>query len=68
MRDEEVMIEPAAGDAVMSAYLAYKRWSTATTMLSQASNLIALANAMSDVASWLPGFNPETGEVEIHDA
>jgi hypothetical protein len=57
-------IDPKAADAVEAVYWAWQRFKGATYPLGQAAALLDVASAMSDVASWLPGYNVETGEVE----
>lgn len=42
----------------------WTRYANASDNLAQADALIALSNAMHDLSSYLPGFNPETGEVD----
>lgn len=56
-------------DAGLHALRAWERLSEATTPLREADALIDLANAMSDLASWLPGYDIEIGTVpEDEDA
>lgn len=61
--DKTIRIDEHAGDAVMSAWFAFERLATARTLMEQASAMVDLASHMSDVASWLPGYDPETGQV-----
>lgn len=51
-------------EASDTAEYRWTRYANAVDNLTQADCLIELSNAMSDLASFLPGFNPETGEVE----
>lgn len=62
--DDEILIDEHAGDAVMTAYRAFERLDEATTARQFSAAYIDLCNAMGDVASWLPGWNVDTGEVE----
>lgn len=61
---DEILVDPHAGDAVLSAYRAYESFANAKTPVNAAFALKDLHDAMSDVASWLPGYNADTGEVE----
>lgn len=59
----EVLIDPRAGDAVQSAWFAFERLAEATTIGAQGEAFIELSNHMADVASWLPAYDPDTGQV-----
>lgn len=48
-------------DAGVEVAYAWHGFATAATALTQASALVALSNAMSDLVSWLPGFDGDTG-------
>lgn len=50
--------------AVAEADYRWKLYTEATNELSRADALIELSNAMSDLRSWLPDFDIETGTVE----
>jgi hypothetical protein len=60
-------IDPEAVDAVEMAWFAWNRFENATNPVIQADALLHLASAMSDVATWLPGYDPNTGEVASDD-
>jgi hypothetical protein len=51
-------------EAARTAWLAWDRFQNATTPTLQASALIDLSDAMSDLATWLPGYNYTTGKIE----
>lgn len=51
-------------DALASAVWAWEAFNEAKTPLLQAHYLIEVANAMSDLASWHPNYNSETGEID----
>ncbi len=53
--------------AGLAADAAWDRFATARDPLSQASAISALQDAMSDLASWLPGYDPELGRVPYDD-
>lgn len=57
--DPEGIVE--AADTVEWRWSRYER---ASGVVDQADALVELSNAMSDLASWLPNYDPETGEVE----
>lgn len=63
----EHSIDPAAADACLSAWFAYEQLAEAKTLPAQAAAWASLQDAMSDLASWLPGYNMDTGRVEGHD-
>lgn len=48
-------------DSAMSAVYAFWRYNEARTPLDNATWLINLGNALSDLQTWLPGFDAETG-------
>ncbi len=50
-------------DAAVEAWWAWDRLSEAKTLPAQASAVNDLANAMSDLASWLPGYEYRTGRL-----
>lgn len=59
----EPIISPEAHDAVRAAYVAFERLSAAKTLPEMAAEFEALSNAMGDVATWLPGYDVDTGEL-----
>jgi hypothetical protein len=54
---------PGWMDAGFAAFYARERFSEARTPVLASSALVELANAMSDLASWLPGYDVETGTI-----
>ena len=54
-------------EAAESVWWAYDAVSNATTLVEQAPALIELSNAMSDLASWLPGYDINTGRLPGDD-
>jgi hypothetical protein len=56
-------IDPKAYDAVLAVHLAYESYVSAPTRVQQAYALIALNDAMGDLATWLPGYDVDTGTV-----
>lgn len=54
-------------DAIAAAVWAWEAFTEAKTPALQAHYLIETMNAMSDLASWHPGFNLDTGEIEVRD-
>lgn len=66
-RADRLLIDEHAGDAVLSACFAYERVAEATTLPQQADAFRALADAMSDLMSWVPGYNMDTGRIEGYD-
>lgn len=60
-------MDPGSTDAALAAWFAYERFSEAQTPITQAYALTELHDAMSQFATWLPGYNYETGRVEGHD-
>lgn len=50
-------------DAAVSAYLAWKNLSEATTPVGYAYAVTELNEAMGDLATWLPGYDYETGTI-----
>ncbi len=48
-------------DAAIDADYWFYQYANATTPFKQADAMVSLANAMSDLRSWLPGYDPETG-------
>lgn len=55
-------------DAADTVEWRWRQYENARTALEQADALINLSNAMSDMASYLPNYNPETGEVDRPEA
>lgn len=53
-----------AGEAL---YIAWDRFSEATTPVEAASRLVDLSNAVHDVISWLPNYNYERGVLKGYD-
>ncbi len=43
------------------------RWANARTPLDQANAVVNLGNAMSDLVTWLPGYDLETGRLDEED-
>ena len=60
---DENTISPQAADAAIAAHLAWRSFAEASTPTSQASALLELNEAMSDLTSWLPGYDYETGTI-----
>lgn len=54
-------------DAGLAVDAAFERLENARTLLEQADALVDLSNSVSDLRSWLPGYNAETGRVENYD-
>jgi hypothetical protein len=51
-------------DAALAVYWDWDRFIGTSDPLLAASALISLSNSMSDLSSWLPGYNVNTGKVE----
>mgnify|MGYP003521708737 CR=1 FL=1 len=63
---DKILIKPEAGDAVLSVYLAWRRLNTAGGHpVNEAQAMLQLADAIHDLSTWLPGYNSNTGLVEI---
>lgn len=54
-------------DAALSAWHAWDRFSTARTPIEQADAIGDLADAMSNLATWLPGYDDRTGRISDPD-
>lgn len=54
-------------DAIASAYWAWERLRDARSITEQADAVIDLSNAMSDLASWHPEYDIETGLIGAED-
>lgn len=55
------LIDPKAGEAAIAACQAWNSFAEAKTPVAVAGNLVDLANAMSDLESWIP-YQGETNE------
>lgn len=51
-------------DAALAVVRAFERFTAAPNPIMAAYELAALNDAMSDLKSWMPNYNPKTGEVE----
>jgi hypothetical protein len=51
-------------DAALDAHHAWNSFVEARDPITAAYALTTLNDAMSDLATWLPGYNPETGRIE----
>lgn len=58
------MNEEWVADAIAEVWAAHRYFSEATTPLGQAHYLIELSNRVSDLATYHPKWNYETGEIE----
>lgn len=54
-------------DAGLDVYWTWDRFKVASTPLDQAEALTAMSNAMSDLATYLPGYDYERGEIVDED-
>jgi hypothetical protein len=54
-------------DAGLAAHWEWERYSTAREPITAAGALVELNNAMSDLASYLPGYDAETGTIRGDD-
>lgn len=50
-------------DAGVTAFRAWEQFAAARTPIEQADAVTALSNAMTDLATWLPGYDYETGTI-----
>lgn len=49
--------------AAVNAWYSWDRFSRASTPIEQADAIADLANSMSDLATWLPGYDDRTGRI-----
>lgn len=54
-------------DLVIEAWFGWERLMEAKTLSDQASAINQMNNTMADLATWMPGWNVETGRIEGHD-
>lgn len=54
-------------EAIAAVWFAFERLSEATTLPEQTQAYSALANAMSDLATWHDQYNLHTGRIELPD-
>jgi len=58
---DEVVIDPAAGDAAASAVRAWERFKNASNPIDQANAMVELNNHMFDLSTWVPEEEYEDG-------
>ena len=51
-------------EAIVEVWANFKRYTEATTLLEQAHYLTELSNSVSDLVSYHPNYNINTGEIE----
>lgn len=63
---DEILVKPEAGKAAMAVYLAWDDLHGAGGHpTNKARAMLKLADAIHDLSTWLPGYNVNTGLVEI---